>query len=398
MQQDSWANLIIESRATPRPIDDGTFREWMSHHPIFVSSVMDAEMQPARDAVRSWVLQWGGEPVMWEMLAPRDQHPERAYLEGVERSHICVLLLGTVYGVSDESGFSPTHKEGNRAAELHITRLLFQPAGLVQSERDGKLNRWVNSLYHEVAGGKYQNPEDLATQLERQLREIVSAQETPWVKLGSMIFPGAVRTHSSGGNTTITVTARVRQHAIRQAFAALSVSHPQRAIPLTWGATSRRVDIDDVIIESRTMSEDEIHITCHLAAGQQSSNPFGVGGITLQQQGRSISPNEQAAMWVGSAVFGRQNQRVDDGFLGRLVSPDGISLPDVLAAQRAQGWLAEGIARLYLVEALTDRFDARFEHIDVGPTTANGVRIVARLLLPGFNPTPIEVEGVVPLR
>lgn len=397
MERDSGASLVVENRAMLRPIDDGTFREWMSHRPIFVSSVMDDEMQSARDAVRSWILQWGGEPVMWEMLSPRDQHPERAYLEGVERSHICVLLLGTVYGVSDESGFSPTHKEVNHAAELHITRLLFQPAGLVQSERDGKLNRWVNSVYHEVAGGKYQNPEDLTTQLERQLREIVSAQETPWVKLDSMILPGAVRTHSSGGRTTITVTARVRQHAIRQGFSALSVSHRQRAIPLTWGTTSHRVDIEDIIIDSRTTSEDEVHITCHLAAGQHSSSPFGLGGITFQHRGRSIGPNEQAAMWIDSAVLGHQN-KMDDGILERLVSPDRMSLPDVLAAQRAQGWLAEGIVRLYLVESLTDRFDARFEHIDVGPATANGVRIIARFLLPGFNSTPIEVEGVVPLR
>lgn len=398
MEQDNWTSLIVENRSTPRPIDDGVFHDWMSHRPIFVSSVMDAEMQPARDAVRGCILRWGGEPVMWEMLAPRDQHAKRAYLEGVERSFICVLLLGTVYGVSDETGFSPTHKEGNHAADLYITRLLFQPAGLPQSDRDGKLNRWVNSLYHEVAGGKYQTPEDLSSQLERQLREIASAQETPWVKLDSMIFPGTVRSHSSGGRTTITVTARVRQHAMKQGFSALSISHHQRGIPLTWGTTSHRVDIDEVIIDSKTMSEDEVHITCHLTGGQRSSSPFGLGGVTFQHQGRSIGPNEQAEMWINSTVLGRQNQMADEGFLGRLVSPDSITLPEVLAAQRAQGWLAEGITRLYLVEALTDRFDARFEHIDVGPATANGVRIVARLLLPGFNPTPIEVAGVVPLR
>lgn len=119
-----WSDLIIEAVATPPAVDDVRFREWMSRQRIFVSSVMDDEMRPAREAVRRWSAAWGAAPEMCEELAPRDQHPKRAYLEGVDRSTLYVLLAGTSYGVQDESGFSPTHQEGERAKERGVPRLL----------------------------------------------------------------------------------------------------------------------------------------------------------------------------------------------------------------------------------------------------------------------------------
>jgi hypothetical protein len=105
----AWDDLIIELGATPVPVDDQRFREWMSRQRIFVSSGMDDEMRPARDALRNWIRSWGGAAEMWEELAPRDQHPRGAYLEGVDRSTLYVLLAGTSYGVQDDTGFSPTH-------------------------------------------------------------------------------------------------------------------------------------------------------------------------------------------------------------------------------------------------------------------------------------------------
>ncbi|MQA92111.1 MAG: DUF4062 domain-containing protein [Gemmatimonas sp.] len=136
-----WSDLIIEAAATPPPIDAQRFREWMSGQGVFVSSVMDDEMRPAREAVRSWVRAAGGTPVMWEELAPRDQHPRRAYLEGVDRSSIYVLLAGTSYGVQDSTGFSPTHQEGERAKERSIPRLLMESTDVPRQQRDGYLNR-----------------------------------------------------------------------------------------------------------------------------------------------------------------------------------------------------------------------------------------------------------------
>lgn len=259
MEREDWRELIIENRATPRPIADDRFREWMAEQRVFVSSVMDKEMTPARQAARERIEQLGGHPEMWEVLAPRDQHPERAFLDGVRRSSVFVLLLGHAYGVSDESGFSPTHKESNLAEELHIHRMLFQPQNIVRTDRDGKLNRWVDSLYHEVSGGKYANPTDLANHLERQLRDLASAQEAYWVKLGALVFPGTVTTRASGGRTTITISARVKQYEVRRGLTRLGQDHP-RNLTLTWAANSYPVRIDDVEIEGQAVSEDTVRI------------------------------------------------------------------------------------------------------------------------------------------
>ena len=54
---------------------------------------------------------------MWEEITPRDEGPQRAYLSGVDRSSVFLLILGSRYGVTDQTGYSPTHQEGNRAAE-----------------------------------------------------------------------------------------------------------------------------------------------------------------------------------------------------------------------------------------------------------------------------------------
>jgi hypothetical protein len=103
---------------------------------------MDAEMAAAREAVRGLLERWGAVPVMWEAITPRDQQPQAAFLEGVDSSAVFVLLLGSRYGAADASGYSPTHKEANRASERHTPRLLFMQRDVSDQDRAGKLNDW----------------------------------------------------------------------------------------------------------------------------------------------------------------------------------------------------------------------------------------------------------------
>lgn len=398
MDQLQWQSLIIEQRVAPPRLEDHQFRTWMTDRPIFVSSVMDEEMNPARAAVRAWIRKWGGEPVMWEELAPRDQHSERAYLEGVERSRVFALLLGTAYGVSDQTGFPPTHKEANRAEQLHITRLLFQPIGVQSAERDGRLNAWVGSLYHQVSGGKYSDPDELVAQLEKRLREIASAQESPWVKLGPIVFPGRVHRHSTGGTTEFIVTAMVREVAVRRALAELTgMRRHTRVDRLTSGINSWPIDVVNTSIDSGTVSEEEVTITCRLASNRGSmANPLG--GVTYVEHGRRIGPSEQAELWAAYAVFGQEPTAGRDNLVSRSrIAPDGPTLPEVLAERQAQGWLAEGLVRLYLLEWLSWKFGGHFDHIEVGPATASGVRVNAGYRPEGFDQPVVGIVGVVPL-
>src|SRR5687768_4827352 len=110
-----WDKLIVDRSAVPTPIDDSQFRAWMSRHRIFVSSLMDDEMTPFRTAVRSWIHESDGHPVMWEEITPQDERSQDAYIEGVNQSDVFVLLLGARYGIPDTSGYSPTHQEANQA-------------------------------------------------------------------------------------------------------------------------------------------------------------------------------------------------------------------------------------------------------------------------------------------
>src|SRR5215204_6587869 len=216
-----WDDLILDQSAVPTPIDDGQFRAWMSRHRIFVSSLMDGEMTLFRSAVRSWILEWDGHPVMWEEITPQDERPQTAFIDGVNQSDVFVLLLGTRYGIPDASGYSPTHQEANQAKVRGIPRLLFDREGLNPSERAGMLIDWLKSMYVEVSTGKFTDANDLVRRLERRLRELVSQQETTWLKLGPIVVPGTVRQVTSSGDTEFFISARVTDPTIQRALSDL---------------------------------------------------------------------------------------------------------------------------------------------------------------------------------
>ncbi|MGI8547450.1 MAG: DUF4062 domain-containing protein [Gemmatimonadaceae bacterium] len=163
----------------------------------------------------------GGTSVMWEAVTPQDRRPEGAYLDGVDTSSLFMLILGSSYGIPDSSGYSPTHKEENRARERDIPRLLFVRADVNDSARDGKLNDWLRCLYGELSGATYSSSEDLCAQLEQQLREIAATQELLWLKLGSLVFPGRVSELRTDRTTAYTITARIRDTAVRRVLSTL---------------------------------------------------------------------------------------------------------------------------------------------------------------------------------
>lgn len=397
MAAPQWTNLIIDRRAAPRRLTDEQFQEWMAGRPIFVSSVMDKEMNPARDAVRAWIHQWGGEPVMWEEIVPRDQRSQYAYLDGVDRSNVFVLLLGSRYGVADDSGASPTHKEGTRAKERGVTRLLFTPADLASSDRDVKVNDWLGSLYNEVSAAKYANPDDLTRQLGQRLRELASAQETPWVKVGPIIVPGSVRQRTSKGETEFVVTAAVKDPTARRALSGLGGWQSRGQVDrLTWGTETFPVDVSDVEIQTTATSEGNVTLTCRLARNR-NDNPMHIG--LTAGFGRTIGAGEQAVAWARRAILGEEVGRRDaTDLLHSMTAPDGPTLPQVLAAHGAREWLAEGLVRLYLIEGLVTKYGGHFERLDVGPAAATTVRVAAVFRLNDFQGSSVVIEDAVPLR
>lgn len=398
MESLHWNDLILERRSAPPALSDDQFRNWMAGRPIFVSSVMDAEMTPAREAIRAWIRMWGGEPIMWEEITPQDRRPEEAYLDGVDRSGVFVLLLGTYYGVSDRTGFSPTHKEVNRAEERGITRLLFQPTGISSTAREGKLNNWVRSLYDEVSGGTYSDTTDLTRKLEARLREIASSQETPWIKLGQLVFPGTVIRRNRQGEASFEVRATVRDAGVRQAMGAIGSWHGHVATDrLTWVTETFPVQVDESEVQTSASSQSTVVLNARLSDRSNTSRST-LAEVTMQlRTGARLTPTDQAGMWARHAAFGDDlpelPDRLDRGFLGL----EKLVLSTALEKYEARGWVAEGLIRLYLVEGLTTRFGGGFERLDIGPTTATGVRVYGIFRPSGYQPAAVTIQGIVPL-
>lgn len=394
MNRDStWDEIIAETSARPLPLTEEQFRAWMSRQGIFVSSVMDDEMIPYRNAVRAYLRRLNATPIMWEEITPQDKSAQHAYLDGVDQAMIFVLLLGRRYGVADASGASPTHKEAMRAAGRNILRLLFVLSGVESHERDVKLNDWLASLYNEISGATFDSSETLVGRLDAQLREVAAQSERTWIKLGNLVFPGKVKTNfgtTRGGE--FTVTARVSSGRVRHALLSLGNSFGRhRADRLTWSEYSYPVQVISVSSESEFAAEDVIEIRC-----QTPQNWYGESGSTVAMMG--IDSRQR---WAQQAFFGVQPEtgsRRGYDFEEMFSVPDTRTLPEVLAATNAGGWLAEGLTRLYLVEEVARRYAARFEHLEISPATAQGVRVKGILSIGSSGQESITIEGLVPLR
>lgn len=393
-----WSSLIVERGATPLPLDDMAFRQWMSGRRIFVSSVMNDELRPDREALRTWLTRWGATPVMWEAITPRDQDPKRAYLEGVDSSDALVLLLGSFYGAADASGYSPTHEEANRARDQRIPRLLFERGGIAPSDRSGKLNEWVRELYREVAGAQYRTPDDLCALLEARLREAAAREESMWLKLGPVVFPGHVTQRRTGDQAVYTVSARVRDGAVRRALTGLgTLGSGVRADRLTWTAETQPVTVREVVAETERTSSSTVAITC-----AQPSHYYGAGVAApfvthVGAGGRSYGPAEQAEIWAETAMFGaqppdRRSRGMD--MVAYFAAHEGPTLPAILTALKADAWLAEGLVRLFAVEHITTRY-GHVEQLDVGPATATAIRLGVSFR--PANSAPVILAGLVPL-
>ena len=397
--KEHWSELIVERAIAPIPLADEPFRDWMHDRGVFVSSLMDAEMQPFRDRVRSGLLAWGARPEMWEQLAPRDIPPERAYLDGVERSSVFLLILGTRYGVADQSGYAPAHKENNRAKERHVSRLLFTKSDVRAPDRDGRLNDWLNSLYSELSGGTFATPDELWSRIEGRLREIAAEEQQFWIKLGRYVFPGNVEQRRSRDGATIRISARVRTPAVRNALLRLADRFGSSQAPdrVTWSHYSVKVSVSEVNANSARSGEDCVDIICDIPRDWSGGAewPFADMGY-----GNGPSKEETIELWAKWAFFGeayRGRQRNDD-MLMMFIQPESPPLPIVLHDTNASGWLATGLCWLYLVEEVSRRYGGEFESLQVGPAAATSVPVQGRFRGKGWRDTEaIAVSGAVPL-
>ena len=362
---------------------------------------MDEEMTSARDAVGAYLREQAAAPVMWESITPADRRAQDAYLDGVEQSKLLVLMLGSRYGRADATGYSPTHKEERRARELDIPRLLFERDGVRRSDRDGRLNDWIDSLYSEISGAKFGDSGELVRKLDRQLRELASMQDTYWVKLGPLVFPGSVSRRSSRDGGEFVIRASLGDPVVRRAVAGLADMRARvRADRLTWALQTHTISVSSVASHSVGTSLDDVEVTCDVTADRAYGGMFG--GMSFSADGRSIGPAEQVELWAREALFGERsegNRRPRHGgdILRAFVAHEGPTLPEVLGRYRAGGWLAEGLSRLFAIEEATAKFGGHFDRLEVGPSTASSIRFEGAYRLETHESDVAEISGRVPL-
>lgn len=406
MHSGSWNDLLIEKSARPQLLPEERFREWVAGKGVFISSRRDAEMNPVRDALKQYLYKVGAHPIMWEELTPRDQAAEQAYLDGVDQSDIFVLITGRSYGVSDSTGYSPIHKEYNRAKERKLPRLLFMLEGIQDSERDGRLNDWLLSLFKEISVASFSSSASLTSQLDMRLQEMAARSSRFWIKLGNIVFPGSVKTESNvsrNGNRFI-VTAKVTQGGVRHALMSLSDRFSRSTNRLTWADQSSLVQIDLVSTESEFNSENLVRVECSTPQNSQNSPQSHLTMMSINDgiHGKSLGPADLALIWVNQAIFGDKlevNSRSFD-IAQSFTRPSTITLPEVLRLSQASGWIAEGLTRLYIVEELRQRYPGYFEYLSIGSATSQGVRVDGAFIIES-NSLPdkrtVQLQGVVPM-
>jgi hypothetical protein len=406
MRYDSWNNLLIETTARPQPLAEERFREWVAGKGIFISSRRDAEMNPVREAARQYLYAIGAHPIMWEEMTPRDEASEQAYLNGVDQSDIFVLLVGRSYGIADSTGYSPIHKEANQATKRKIPRLLFMLEGIQDSERDGRLNDWLFSLYKEVSVASF-STHSFVSKLEARLREMAARSDRFWIKLGNLVFPGLVKSESipSRSENRFTITARVTQGSVRHAL--LSLGKPYRSDQayinrITWPDQSFPIQVDSVSTDSEFTTENLVRIECTTPQNFHGHSGDISRMVSINGGGHSLGPADLAYIWATLAIFGKEEE-IDRSVLS-LAQPltrlDTSPLPELLRTTKASGWIAEGLTRLYIVEEFRQRYPGYFEYLNVGPATATGVRVDASFVIESSSiadKKPIPIQGIVPL-
>ena len=144
---------------------------------VFISSRVK-EMEKERKAVVKAVSELGTQESLplkdwtWESAKeiPSGKDSDEVQTEGITRSDIYVLILGSEYG-DFEYGESPTHKEYKTAcSQIERDCILIFYAEV--EDREEKLDRWLSELKGKHTYKPFKNEDDLLNLVKNRLRDI----------------------------------------------------------------------------------------------------------------------------------------------------------------------------------------------------------------------------------
>lgn len=235
---------IIVDRSMPEPLTANELRAWISDQTVFVSSVITG-MTTERQAARAAIEGLGGKVLMFERLGGRDDDAETAYLASVQSSDFFVGILGERYGKPEQTGYSPTHTEYNEAIKAGLRVSMWAHTG----DMDGHQRAFLEEIRTFHTTGSYDSDVALREGLERRLREVASAANSPWCKVGPVLF--RARRYIDDG-TRIAVEALIRNDRVLSTLESMRPDnqHPIRRSRITCVGRSQAVEIDAVVVEA----------------------------------------------------------------------------------------------------------------------------------------------------
>ena len=353
-------------RSPPEPLTTDELRAWMSERTVFVSSVM-AGMTDERDATRDAVESIGGKVSMFERLGGRDDDAETAYLAGVRSSDIYVGILGDRYGRPDRrNGYSPTHAEYDEAIKAGLRISMWATTG----EMDGRQRDFLKEVRTFHTTGSYSSPDELSEGLRRRLKEIASADNSPWCKVDHVLF--RARRYSDDG-TRIIVEASVRDDGIIADLEGLRPDdwHTRQSSRITCAGRTHAVEIDAVVVEATAGRSRLVRIKATKARERRD------GLLEVSYQGRS--PEDLTELALRAALLGEPNPLGDMAFMAAMANP----IRDIAHIGLDEDSFA-GAAEVLLVESL------------VG--SGRAARIAAFQIGPARSGRPLRLEWIPPRR
>ncbi len=371
---------ITVDRSPPEPLTSTELRAWMSGQTVFVSSVI-AGMTDEREAARGAVEDLAGRVLLFERLGGRDDDAQTAYTAGVRSADIYVGLLGERYGKPERTGYSATHteydeaiKEGLRISVWATTR-----------EMDGRQRDFLEEIRTFHTTGSYTSPDELRQGLTRRLAEIAAASNSPWCKIGPVLFR-ARRCADDG--TRITVEASVRDDNIVAELEGLRPGDWGGVQParITCAGRTHAVRVDNVVVEATAGRSRLVRIEATKA--REASNPPGLLDVSYGEW----SPEDLTELALRSALLGESNPLGAMAFMAEMANP----IADLEQMELDEDSFI-GVAEVLLVESLVASGRAeRITALRIGPVrSGRPVRLewVARRRYSDVEPERRQIEG-----
>ena len=346
--------LTIDRSSGPTAFDDATLRAWASEQTVFLSSEMGG-LRAERRAVADALRELGFSIVMFEDLGGRDDDAETAYLDGVNRSDIYVGLVGSRYGTMLRSGRSPTHEEYREARRRGLRIAVWVAAD--GSARQGDARDFVTEIRVFHTTGSWDSSSELVASVAARMREMAAEQDSPWIKLGDVVFRAASIVDDG---RQLTLQMRSRDREVLAALEAMRPNGPGRSetVTVTTADRSGTARVTEVTSRASSSQRRELSIAAEVdwAEGRRSTMASGLNGISVE---------EQVEIGLRAGLFA---EPLPDqlGMLSVMInaedplSPlDGLGLPQSTY---------ESVARLLMVERLIGSHDASYlQHFAVGP-------------------------------